>query len=334
MTEVADFARDAEAAGFETIWIPDSQFLWHDAWTTATLVADRTNRIGIGVAVTNFETRHVAITANVISSVDELSGGRVQVAFGSGDSAVKTIGRRPTLLRDMRESIAILRRLLRGEDVVWEGSDKYGGRPMRLRHPAGRDVPIFMAATGPKALALAGEVADGVIVAAGVAPHLIVRALNYVREGAERGGRSLAELNVFLAAHTIVAPDEGSAVREVKPLCLAMAQLGAKEALRAVGIEIDVPAVVAGIYPDVTHAESWDLAVRTAEDYIDDAAAERYAAGLTLAGTAEQVAKRIEAAIGTGMGINGFFLIGPSSYELPRNQLDAFGSTLIPRFGR
>ncbi|WUH89184.1 LLM class flavin-dependent oxidoreductase [Streptomyces sp. NBC_00433] len=321
--EVADFARRAEAEGLDTVWIPDSQFLWHDVWTTAALVADRTEHIGIGVAVTNFETRHIAVTANAVASVDDISGGRVKVAFGTGDSSVKTIGKRPTPLHRMRENIALLRGLLRGEEASWPGP--YGERPMRLRRHAAREVPVYMAASGPKALALAGEVADGVILAAGTAPPLVERGTGFIRAGAERAGRTLADLDVVLAAHTLVTQDEADAVRQVKPLCLAMAQLGAGAALRAVGIDIEVPDVVEGVYPDITHAESWDLAVAIADRYIGDDDAERFASHLTLAGTPGQLGKRVDAAM--GVGIESFYLLGPSSYQLPHNQLDAFAST-------
>ncbi|WP_327287097.1 LLM class flavin-dependent oxidoreductase [Streptomyces sp. NBC_01198] len=321
--EVADFARRAEDEGVGTVWIPDSQFLWHDVWTTAALVADRTEHIGIGVAVTNFETRHIAVTANSVASIDDISGGRVKVAFGTGDSSVKTIGKRPTPLHRMRENVALLRRLLRGEEACWPGP--YGERPMRLRRPATREVPVYMAASGPKALALAGEVADGVILAAGTAPHLIRRGTGFVRAGAERAGRALTDLDIVLAAHTLVTEDEADAVRQVKPMCLAMAQNGAGAALRAVGIDIEVPDVVEGVYPDITHAESWDLAVAIADRYIGDDDAERFASNLTLAGTPGQIGKRVDAA--AEVGIESFYLLGLSSYQLPVNQLDAFATT-------
>lgn len=330
LAELADFAVEAERAGFDMVWVPDSQFLWRDVWAAATLIADRTERIGVGVAVTNFETRHVAVTASAIASIDELSGGRVRVAFGTGDSSVKTLGLSPTKHRRMREQIGLLRALLSGGEVVWTEHGKYGGRPVRMRHAPGRAVPVYMAASGPSSLALAGEVADGVIVAAGVAPALVERALGFVAAGAERSGRTLADLDVCLGAHTVIASDEAAAVRFAKPLCLASAQLGMSAALAAVGIEIDVPPVVEGVYPDITHAESWDLAVRASGQYIDDSAAARYAAAFTLAGTVSQVRERLAAV--TGLGIRSVFLLGVSSYELPTGELSAFGSSIIPTF--
>jgi 5,10-methylenetetrahydromethanopterin reductase len=332
VAEVADFARRAELAGIDMVWIPDSQFLWRDVWTTAALVADRTERIGIGIAVTNFETRHVAVTASAIAAVDELSRGRVRVAFGTGDSSVKTLGLAPSRLRRVREQLGLLRRLLRGEGVTWEGDSRYGGRPMRLRHAPRREVPVYLAASGPNALALAGEIADGVIVASGVAPQLVERALAHVRSGAERAGRALDDLDIWLGAHTLAAPDEATAVQLAKPLCLASAQLGATAALRSVGIDLDVPPVVAGVHPDITHAESWDLAVRAAESYIDDEAARRYAASFTLVGTDDQITERIQAA--TRPGVDAVYVLGLSSYELPHGQLDALARWIGTRRSR
>ena len=332
--EIGAYARRVEEAGFDTVWIPDSQFLWRDVWTAAALVAERTERIGIGIAITTFETRHVAVTANTIASIDELSGGRLRVAFGTGDSSVKTLGLTPTRHARMREQFGVLRKLLSGGEVAFEGEDeRYGGRPMRMRTAQGRaPVPIYMAASGPKALELAGELADGVIVAAGVAPPLVAHALDCVQAGAERAGRRLEDLDLVLAAHTLVAADEQTAVRLVKPLCLTMAQLGAKEALRAVGIELEVPAVVEGIYPDVTHAESWEHAVRASERYIDDESARRYAEGFTLAGTVEQIVERIARAAAAHPAIKAIYAIDTATYELPDAQLDAFATTVIPQF--
>jgi 5,10-methylenetetrahydromethanopterin reductase len=329
---VAAFARRAELAGFDMVWLPDSQFLWRDVWATAALVADRTERVAIGTAVTNFETRHVAVTASAVATIDELAPGRLRVAVGTGDSAVKTLGLRPTKLERMREQIELLRRLVRREEAEWHEGTRYGGRAMRVRHAPGRDLPVLMAASGPKALALAGELADGVIVHSGLSPELIERALGCVEEGARRGGRRLDELELWLGAHTVVTADAETAARLVKPLCLSSVQLGAGSALRSVGIELDVPPVVAGVYPDVTHAESWELAIEAAEPHVDDEAAQRYAESFTLAGTVEQIGERLETV--ASLGIGNVYVLGLSSYELPEAQLDAFARTLLPRLAR
>jgi len=331
-TEVAAFARDVEQTGFDVAWVPDSQFLWRDVWATLALVATSTERIGLGTAVTNFETRDVAVTAGAASTIEELAPGRFRLGVGTGDSAVKTIGRPPTRIDPMRERIERLRALVRGEVVTFAGEGAYRDRRVRVRHAPGRDVPIYVAASGPRALALAGEVADGVIVLCGLAPQLVERALEHVADGAARKGRTLADLDLWLAAHTAITPDERSAARLVKPLCLSSAQLGAGDALRSVGIELEVPPVVEGVYPDVTHAEDWEAAIAAADRHVDDEAAGRYAASFTLAGPADRVVERITAA--AELGISSFYILGLSSYELPRALLEAFGDSILPRVSR
>lgn len=328
-TEVAAFAREAERAGFDMAWIPDSQFLWRDVWATIALVATSTERIGIGTAVTNFETREVAVTAGAAATIEELAPGRFRLGVGTGDSAVKTLGRAPTRIQPMRERIERLRALVRGKVVTYAGAGAFRDRRVRVRHAPGRDVPVYMAASGPRALALAGEVADGVIVHSGVAPPLVERALGHLAHGAERAGRRLEDLDVWLAAHAAITTDEPAAARLVKPLCLSSAQLGAGDALRSLGIELDVPPVVEGVYPDVTHAEDWEAAIAAAERHVDDEAADRYARSFTLAGPPELVAERIAAA--ARLGISSFYLLGLSSYELPRGLLEAFGAGVLPR---
>ena len=330
--EVAAFAREAEQAGFDVAWVPDSQFLWRDVWATLALIATSTERIGLGTAVTNFETRNVAVTASAAVTIDELAPGRFRLGIGTGDSAVKTIGRPPTRIDPMRERIARLRALVRAEVVTFAGEGAYRDRRVRVRHAPGHDVPVYVAASGPRALALAGEVADGVIIHSGTAPQLVEPALQHVARGAARAGRSLADLDLWLAAHTAITPDARSAARLVKPLCLSSAQLGARDALRTLGIELDVPPVVEGVYPDVTHAEDWEAAIAAADPYVDDVAAGRYAESFALAGPVDRVVERLNAA--AALGISGFYILGLSSYELPRAVLDAFGDAVLPRVTR
>jgi 5,10-methylenetetrahydromethanopterin reductase len=329
---VADFAASAEDAGVDTAWFPDSQFLWRDVWATLALAATRTRRIRLGTAVTNFETRNPAVTAAAAATIEELAPGRVVVGVATGDSAVKTLGLPPTRLARMRDEIGRLRRLLEGEAVVYEGTaGSYAGRAMRVRAAPGRPLPVFVAATGPKALALAGEVADGVIVLSGTSPDLVEQALGKVRTGLDRAGRNAAELEICLAAHTAVAASEEEAARIVKPLVVTSAQLGGSDALRAAGIDVSVPPVVRGVYPDVTHAEDWEAAIAAADAYVSDEAARRYAETFALAGTPDAIAARLERA--AALGVTSVYLLGLSSYELPSALLDALRETILPRFG-
>ncbi|MGI9556562.1 MAG: LLM class flavin-dependent oxidoreductase [Solirubrobacterales bacterium] len=330
-SDVASFAAQAESAGFEAAMFPDSQFLWRDVWATMSVAATATSSIALSAAVTNFETRNVAVTAAAAATVEELAPGRVRVGVGTGDSSIKTLGIPPTKLARMGEQVTLLRELLSGQSVVPDAAHhEYGGRAMRIHAAGGRPIPIYMAATGPRALRVAGEIADGVIVLAGMTPALIERALGHVRSGIESSGRTAADVDVWLAAHTAVATDEHAGARLVKPLVITASQLGGAAALASVGIEVDVPPVVEGIYPDVTHAVEWEEAIAAAEEYVSDADALTFARNFTLAGPPEAIAERIEVA--AELGIDGFYVLGYSSYELPTSALTAFRDVVIPHF--
>ena len=116
----------------------------------------------------------------------------------------------------------------------------------------------------------------------------------------------------------------------VKPLCITSAQLGASEALKSVGIDITVPKVIPGIYPDVTHAVDWDAAIRGSDAYVSDEMADIYARNFTFAGTADDVIERIEGA--AELGINNVYIQGPLSYVLPLPQLERIRDSVIPHF--
>jgi 5,10-methylenetetrahydromethanopterin reductase len=323
-TEVADCVREAERAGFDVAWLPDSQFLWRDVWATLALSATVTESIRLGTCVTNFETRHPSVTAAAAGTLDELAPGRVILGVGTGDSSIKTLGLRPTRLDRMREQIALVRTLLQGEPVDFDG------RRMRIEATPAQPAPIYMAANAPKALALAGELADGVILLAGLRPGLLQTSLAHVASGAARAGRSLDDLDVCVGTICHVTGDEREAARIVKPYVVATAQTGGRESLRAAGIDVDPPEVVGGIYPDMSHATDWDAAADAAEEWVSDEMAVRYADAFCLVGPPEHCVSRLETALAAGA--TSFYIRHVSSYTLPEEVLRAFGDSIIPRF--
>lgn len=325
LSEVADCVRDAEAAGFDVAWLPDSQFLWRDVWGAMALAADRTGSIALGTCVTNLETRHPSVTAAAAASVEELAPGRVILGVGSGDSAVKTLGLRPTGLARMREQLGTLRTLLDGEAADFEG------RSLSVEAAEGRGrVPVYLAATGPKMQALAGEVADGVIVVTGLEPELVRATLERIGAGAERGGRRVEELDVCFGTYAHVTSDRAEAARIVKPYVVATAQTGGQELLHGLGIHIDPPEVVGGIYPDMSHAVDWDAACDASEEWVTDEQALVYADAFCLIGSPEEIADRLERA--AAAGARSFYIRHFGSYTLPHELLRTFAQTVLPRF--
>jgi 5,10-methylenetetrahydromethanopterin reductase len=324
LTEVAACVRDAEDAGFDVAWLPDSQFLWRDVWGGMTLAAAQTSSIALGTCVTNLETRHPSVTAAAAAGVAELAPGRVVLGLGSGDSAVKTLGLKPTGLARMREQIELLRALLAGEPA------DFGGRSLAVK-AAGPAVPIYLAATGPKMQALAGELADGVIVVTGLEPDLVRATLARIGAGAARAGRRVEELDVCFGTYAHVASDRREAARIAKPYVVATAQTGGQALLHELGIHIDPPELVGGIYPDMSHAEDWDAAAEAAAEWVSDEQALRFGDAFCLIGSPDELARRLAAA--AEAGARSFYIRHFSSYTLPSELLGTFAEAVLPRFG-
>ncbi|WP_234476083.1 LLM class flavin-dependent oxidoreductase [Streptomyces sp. MBT65] len=251
---VARTARRAEDLGFDQVWFPDSQLLWRDVFTTLTAAAFATERIGLGTAVTNLATRHPSVVASAARSVAELAPGRFTLGLGVGNSSVAPVGLPQTGSAALREGMSMLRALLDGREWDFEGKVR-----SRLRDPQ-PSVPLHLAASGPRNLRLAGEIADGVILLSGVSPRTLAAATARVREGAEAAGRNAERLPVTVSAFCEVTDDIEADARLIKPICASIAQNGGASFLALAGIDVDVPETIEGVHPDLVHAEDWDAA--------------------------------------------------------------------------
>src|SRR5258707_717129 len=182
MPQLMTLIRDVEAAGFDGAGILDSQLLGRDPFAPMARAATQPSRLPLSPAVTNPFTRHASVLAGAIQTVEELAPGRTKFVIGTGYTSASTIGRKPATLAEMRACIGIVRGLLAGESVDFEGT------PGRLGYAAKRRIPIMMAASGPKAIELAGEVADGAPLLVGVKRGIVARALEHLERRAQRSG--------------------------------------------------------------------------------------------------------------------------------------------------
>ncbi|MDX6741080.1 LLM class flavin-dependent oxidoreductase [Actinocorallia sp. A-T 12471] len=320
---VAAAVARAEELGFAEAWLPDSQLLWRDVYTTLTAAALSTSRIGLGTAVTNLETRHVAVVASAARSVAELAPGRFTLGIGVGNSSVGPVGLPPSTGARMRDGFTALRALLAGQDV------DFNGTVSRLRDPV--EVPLVMAASGPRNLRLAGEIADGALLLSGISDATLADAARRVGEGAEAAGRGPVPL--VASAFCAVTDDVEKAARRLKPIVAGIAGTGGAKALALAGIELgDVPARIEGVYPDLVHAEDWDRAVEICSRWVSDAAAAAFARSFCLFGTAAEITARLE---GLGAaGIAGVYLQHVGSYDLPYELIESVGGEVLPGLRR
>jgi 5,10-methylenetetrahydromethanopterin reductase len=322
---VAEVVRRAENLGFDDVWFPDSQLLWRDVFTTLTAAALGTERIGLGTAVTNLATRHPAVVASAARSVAELAPGRFTLGLGVGNSSVGPVGLRQTTSSQLRRGLGMLRALLDGAE--WDFDGPGGTVRSRLRDPR-PDVPVHLAASGPKNLRLAGELADGVILLSGISPTTLEAATARVREGAEAAGRDVGRTPLTVSAFCAVTDDVEAEARSLKPICASIAQNGGAPFLALAGIDVVVPATVGGVYPDLVHAEDWERAVEICSAWISDEAALRFADEFCLFGTAERIADRLRALHASG--VTGVLLQHVGSYDPPAELIEAVGASVLP----
>lgn len=196
--DALDQARTAERLGYEHITWADHGLRNRDCFVGVALWAAETTRIRVGTGVTHFATRSPVGTAIAAATIQELSGGRMLLGLGTGMSGVKSVGGRPASLATLREAVAAIKGLTAGETVAWNGAD------VRSEWSA-QPVPVYVAAMGPRAQQLAGEIADGVMVNT-AEPALVENALQNVETAAERAGRKLGDVDIWL--RTMVAIDE------------------------------------------------------------------------------------------------------------------------------
>jgi probable F420-dependent oxidoreductase len=207
-SRVVELARLAEDYGFDYVWAWDSHVLWQDVYPVFTLIATNTERVRIGPCVTNPATRDITVTASALATLNQISGGRMVMGMGRGDSARRVIGKPPVTVEHMEEACRQIRDLAEGREIDYEGT------PLRLKWASGR-LPVWVAAYGPKALRAAGRVADGLIMQL-ADPYIIEWSLRYVREGAEEAGRPFDDIQIMSAAPAYVTDDMEAAREQVR----------------------------------------------------------------------------------------------------------------------
>jgi probable F420-dependent oxidoreductase len=195
-----DLARQAELAGFDYVWTFDSHLLWQEPYVIYSQILSQTHRVIVGPMVTNPATRDWTVTASTFATLNEMFGNRTVCGIGRGDSAVRVINGKPVALADLRESIGVIRALANGEAASYKDSK------LRLTWNPSSRLPIYVAAYGPKALALAGEVGDGFILQL-ADPAVVSWSIAAVREAAAAAGRDPMSVKICVAAPAYVGTD-------------------------------------------------------------------------------------------------------------------------------
>jgi 5,10-methylenetetrahydromethanopterin reductase len=199
----------AEEAGFCMLTTGDSQSLWGDPFVSMAVAAQATSAPRLGITVSNPVTRHPAVVASALVSLQQLSGGRMVYGLASGDSALRNIGARPAGVQDLGDFARAVRGLCRGETVSWRG------QPLVLRWGS-YPTPVWMAAEGPRTQHLAGQVADGVILSNALDAEVLALARANVAAGAAAAGRRVEDIEIWCMAAMCPAPTEEEGVRRLR----------------------------------------------------------------------------------------------------------------------
>jgi 5,10-methylenetetrahydromethanopterin reductase len=307
---------EAERLGFDYVWVTD-HYNNRNVFTTLTATAIHTKSIKLGIGVTNPYIRHPAATASATASLAEIAPDRVALGIGAGDRAtLEGIGIgivKP--LSAIKESVYIIRELLAGKPVSFDGSI-FKVKSASLNFKCRSYIPIYIGAQGPQMLSLAGEIGDGVLINASH-PEDFKYAVEYVRKGVEKSSRDIKSIDIAAYTAFSVAEDEAKAIAASKQV-VAFIVAGSPEAvLERHGINLESASrirelIVSGRFDEAFNSVTMDM--------ID---------AFSVSGSPSSVAKRVEECLKAGVTQ---FVVGSPIGPQPYEAMKIIGSKIIPTF--
>ena len=201
----------AEREGFEYGWTYDSHVLWQDSIPTLALAAKATERIKLGHMVTNPGTREPTVVASAYATLQDIADGRMVMGIGRGDSARRYIGQKPVRVGPFEEALKMIKPFMNGEQVHWNDTDIQLG----WVRPELPPIEMHVAGYGPRVLAVAGRVGDGVIIQL-ADPDIIQWTMETARAAAAEAGRDPAALKCIVCAPTHISDDLAAAREQVR----------------------------------------------------------------------------------------------------------------------
>lgn len=205
-SRVVDLARQAETHGFDYVWTFDSHLLWQEPFVVFSQILAATRKVKVGPMVTNPATRDWTVLASSFATLNEMYGNRTVCGIGRGDSAVRTLAGKPSNLATLRESIHVIRELANSRAV------EHNGRTVQFPWSKGSELEVWVAAYGPLALKLTGEVGDGFILQL-ADPDIAAWMIRTVRDSAEAAGRDPDAIKFCVAAPMYVGDGDSPAAR-------------------------------------------------------------------------------------------------------------------------
>lgn len=312
-----EMVTEIEALGYDHLWLTDSSLHARNCYSYLTLAAAHSTRLLLGTAVTNPATRHPAITAAAAATVDEISGGRMILGIGAGDRPLLALGLRPSPVADIEAAIDGIRRLWRGEHVDLRAAGfRLEGAHLRVR--ARPDIGVFVSASGPRTLELAGRAADGVILLVGLFPEALEWAISHVSRGAAAAGRPRPHVAVF--AYGAIDPDEQAALASARSIAAWFPQT-APVICDLAGLPAAAAERVRSAYRGGEFQEAAGAALELPEEFVRKVA---------LAGNRQRATGQIQAALAAGADSVHVFPLGANRMATVRAFAQSWAAATAP----
>jgi len=324
-------AKVNEEAGFDSLWFPDHVLfippgIVPEAWSMLAATAVLTNKAFLGTCVSDPHRYNPAVFAQKVATVDQLSGGRAILGLGAGEAMnLEPFGidwKKP--VSKLVEFVSILRKLWAGEILNYDGKFwKFKNAFLQITPVRGK-VPIYFGANSPQTLRLTGELADGWL-SIPLPPKLYKQRLALVKEGAERTGRSLNEIDTGIYLYTAVAENAEEAYRQIESLKAQIVPV--PTLLKEAGYNVEIPENLRSLsyFKALLDSEYIEKFLAYSELIPREAAIE-----FSVAGTADDCIEKINEYVKAGAKHILLINAGPD----PRQTLKVYSEEIIPHFKR
>jgi len=309
----------AEQQGFDYGWTYDSHVLWHESIPLLTLAAEHTSRMKLGHFVTNPGTRDPTVLASAYATMHVISEGRMVMGIGRGDSARRVIGQQPVKVAEFEEACRKIKQFMNGQTVDWNGKE------LKLEWARTEpEIPMYIAGYGPKALAVAGRVSDGVIIQL-ADPVIVEWIMATAREAAEKAGRDPEVLECIVGAPSKVSDDIVSCREEVRWFP-AMVSNHVMDLIEKYGWNSDIPSELTDFVKTRKGYDYKDHSRVGAKhgEFVTDEICERF----SVIGDAEACRKKLRELEAVGVDQFNIYLMTHGQEET----LEAYGREIIPQF--
>ena len=316
-----ELIQHAEANGFEYGWTYDSHVLWQESFPLLTLAVQATSTMKFGHCVTNPGTREPTVLASAYATLHDISGGRMVMGIGRGDSAVRYIGDKPVRVAEFERRCAMVKEFMNGREVEWNE------KQLKLAwvRPELPEIPMWVAGYGPKALAVAGRVGDGVIIQL-ADPVIIQWIMATAREAAAEAGRDPSALKCIVCAPSHITDDIADARDQVRWFP-AMVSNHVKDLIARYGADGSVvPQALTDYVPDETGYDYDEHSRAGAKHgaFVSDEICDRFC----VLGTPDQAAEKLAQLESIGVDQFNVYLMT----EGQEHTLETYGREIIPRF--